>query len=143
LRSAACCLVAIASAAACSAARTGQRDTTSSVAIEPTASINIVTPLRVVRDSAAFVGRTITVRGRCLEISAIRAQGPPPRARSDWQIDDGDVALFVVGPRPADCPVAEGSRANLMVTARVAEDTVPLRIGGVPQARRFLLLPAP
>jgi hypothetical protein len=48
-------------------------------------------------------GETISVRGTCIGYSRVVAIGPQPRTRGDWQLVDGDAAVWVVGPYPQGC----------------------------------------
>jgi hypothetical protein len=87
-------------------------------------------------------GVRISVRGRCLRLTASVAFGPPPRTRSDWQLGDAadsSVAIWVSGPRPRGCDTASGSREISILSATLASDTVSM-FSGAPRARRFLEL---
>lgn len=95
-----------------------------------------------VRDVLArpeLVGRTVTVTGRCLGYGTIRASGPPPRTRSDWQLAEGAAAVWVTGARPTDCSATEGSTHDDTITARVAQDTVRVVATDPGQVRRYLV----
>jgi hypothetical protein len=91
-------------------------------------------------DSASLVGRTVSVTGRCLgyQVPAV-AIGPPPLTRSDWQLEDGGVAVFVSGAYPAGCSATAGSTTPTTVVALVAQDTLPALGNRPATARRYLV----
>jgi hypothetical protein len=96
-------------------------------------------PLRDVADGAVEVGRSIRVRGTCTGYAHVLAAGPPPRTRSDWQLVDGDVALWVVGPYPDGCSGTVPSEAPGTYTMVVTADTLPALGGASPRPRLYLI----
>jgi hypothetical protein len=103
-------------------------------------------PVRTVREllaSDADVGRTVRVAGRCAGYSTPLAEGAPPLTRSDWQLEDEGVAIYVSGPLPAGCSATGGSQARSTIVAQVAQDTMPAA-GDRPAApRRYLVRARP
>jgi len=89
--------------------------------------------------SSALVGRRVRVVGRCLGYSAAVAPGGPPRTRSDWQLEDNGVAIYVTGQLPSGCSATEGSKERPTILAIVAEDTLPARGDRPPTPRRYLV----
>ena len=85
-----------------------------------------------------LVGRTVRVTGRCLGYGVVRAYGPPPRTRSDWQLASGDAAIWVTGQRPAECSATEGSAHDDTIIALVIEDTVRILSSDAGRPRRYL-----
>lgn len=90
--------------------------------------------------SAALVGRTVSVNGRCLGYSTPTvAKGAPPVTRSDWQLEDQGEAIWVTGPLPDGCTSTTPAATAGAVLAIVAEDTLP-GLGGAPAVpRRYLV----
>jgi hypothetical protein len=86
-----------------------------------------------------YVGRTVTTNGKCIGYSTRVAEGPPPRTRSDWQLEDSGVGIWVVGAFPAGCTGAEGDGRRISVRALVAEDTVQLLAPASRKSRRYLV----
>ncbi|MEP6571254.1 MAG: hypothetical protein ABJD11_01115 [Gemmatimonadota bacterium] len=83
-----------------------------------------------VLDSAALVGETVAITGRCLA---------PPVSRSDWQLEDGGAAVYVSEEYPPDCGAATAARSAVTILALVAQDTLP-SLGTHPgRVRRNLL----
>lgn len=89
--------------------------------------------------SGALVGKRVRVQGRCMGYSTPLAVGPPPRTRSDWQLADGSVAIYVVGDFPPGCSPTTGSTEPVTIIGVVTEDTIPARLERPVRARRFLL----
>jgi hypothetical protein len=96
-------------------------------------------PLRDVAAGAVEAGRSIRVRGTCIGYARVVAAGPQPRTRSDWQLVDDDVALWVVGPYPDGCSGTIPSDAPGTYTMVVAADTLPALGGGPPRPRLYLV----
>ena len=95
--------------------------------------------VREIVASGALVGRRVRVAGRCLGYSTPRAVGGPPRTRSDWQLEDDGVAIYVTGPLPVGCSPTEGARETTTILAIVAEDTLSARRERPATARRYLV----
>ncbi len=92
--------------------------------------------LRELLLSGAHVGHRVRVVGRCRTRPAALDR---PARPNQWQLEAEGVAIFVIGAVPSDCS-PPGNHAMLMVTALVAEDTLPA-IGDLPPApRRYLIL---
>ena len=89
--------------------------------------------------SSALVGKRVRVTGRCMGYSTPLAVGPPPRTRSDWQLADGGVAIYVVGTFPPGCSPTTGSSEPVTIIGVVAEDTIPARLERPARARRFMV----
>lgn len=89
--------------------------------------------------SSEYVGMIVRVEGKCLGYGKIVAVGGPPLTRSDWQLEDGGVAIYVSGPLPEDCSATKGSTQRSIIYALVAEDTLRT-IGSRPATpRRYLV----
>lgn len=89
--------------------------------------------------SSTLVGRRVQVTGTCLgyRVPSV-AVGPPPRTRSDWQLESGGVAIYVVGQLPPGCSATEGSTSPTMIIGTVREDTLQGLGPNPPRARRFM-----
>jgi hypothetical protein len=98
-----------------------------------------VTVHALVAEPARYEGRTVVVRGRCLGWNG-PALGTGPITRSDWQLGDGDEAVWVSGPYPAGCGGQGGGAVT--VRAEVVVDTVTQRGTGERRVRAYLLSPA-
>jgi hypothetical protein len=116
-------------------------DTLSSV-LQPDTNIQdklLSVTVRDLLESHEFVGKTVQVEGKCLGYGKIVAQGGPPLTRSDWQLEDDGVAIYVSGPLPAGCSATEGSTVRKVIVAYVAEDTLRGLGGQSNTARRYLV----
>jgi hypothetical protein len=81
--------------------------------------------VRQVLTTQALVGETVVVSGRCLgDATPAVAKGSRPFSGSVWQFEDNGVAVWVAGPKPAGC--GSGSAPAAQITARVAQDSLPL-----------------
>lgn len=79
-------------------------------------------------------GQRVMVSGSCLDQFHTRgAAGPPPVARSDWQLVSGQQVVYVVGPQPGEC-----LSGPVTIVATVGVDTVAGF--GKRQERRYLIL---
>jgi hypothetical protein len=96
--------------------------------------------VRDVLSDPAFAGRAIRISGTCLGYAKPVAEGGPPLTRSDWQLEDGGVAIWVSGPVPDGCSPTEGSKTRSTIAARVAQDTLQAFGGKAPKARRYLIV---
>jgi hypothetical protein len=85
------------------------------------------------------VGDRVRVSGRCLGYTAGPAIGGPPVTRSDWQLEDGGVAVYVTGALPDGCSATGGGASPVAITAVVAEDSVEIGAGRTRTARRYLI----
>jgi hypothetical protein len=87
-----------------------------------------------------LTGLLVEVSGTCLGYSSPTiAKGPPPLTRSDWQLEDQGEAVWVSGPMPPGCSATEPAVAPSVITATVAQDTLP-RLGARDgTVRRYLV----
>ncbi|MDX2120427.1 MAG: hypothetical protein SF070_05080 [Gemmatimonadota bacterium] len=93
--------------------------------------------VRTVLTTQALVGQTVLVSGYCLPAATpAKAHGTQPVRRSDWQLEEHGVAVWVNGPKPAECSAATEARST--ITATVAQDTIP-EFGRVRQLRPYLV----
>lgn len=90
-------------------------------------------------NSDSLIGEWVRVSGRCLGYTAQVAVGPPPLTRSDWQLEDGEMAIYVSGSLPNGCSATEGSSDRITVTAMVAQDTLPALGNRPAMPRRYLV----
>jgi hypothetical protein len=91
--------------------------------------------VRQVLTMQALVGETVVVTGRCLGKDAPTvAKGSRPFSGGVWQIEDNGVAAWVTGAMPKEC---DGGTA--MITARVAQDTLP-RFSPPRTVRQYLVV---
>ncbi|MEO8138134.1 MAG: hypothetical protein ABI742_00750 [Gemmatimonadota bacterium] len=98
------------------------------------------TTVHAVLTTPSLTGRMVEVNGRCLGYSAPTiAKGSPPLTRSDWQLEDQGEAIWVSGPLPAGCTSTTPASAPGLVTATVAQDTLP-GLGGQSAAPRQYLV---
>jgi hypothetical protein len=90
--------------------------------------------------TSAPVGERVQVTGTCLAAGSQSAAGGAPAGTDDWQLGSGGAAIWVTGPRPAGCSPATGSRGQVTIVAKVAEDQLPghgKKPGGT---RRYLVI---
>lgn len=141
-------LLVIASLAACGEGRPAPADVRPlerplALVASPTLGGNpgLATPLVSVRDvvnSRALVGRRVQVMGRCLAPASEHPLARLQNALDEWQLEAEGIAIYVIGPSPRTC--STGTEPAIVVTAVVAEDTLP-PIGDLPPApRRYLIL---
>ncbi len=98
------------------------------------------TTVHALLTTPSLVGRTVEVNGRCLGYSSPTiAKGAPPLTRSDWQLEDQGEAIWVSGPLPAGCTSTIPATAPGLVTATVAQDTLPGLGGQAALARQYLI----
>jgi hypothetical protein len=98
------------------------------------------TTVHALLQSPALVGRTVEVNGRCLGYSSPTiARGAPPLTRSDWQLEDNGEAIWVSGPLPQGCTSTTPATAPGLVTALVAQDTLPGLGGQAASPRQYLI----
>ena len=109
---------------------------TRAVPVAPRAAPNIV-PIRDIIASDRFVGSNVRVTGRCLGYGTL-AVGGPPVTRSDWQLEQDGVAIYVSGERPPDCDSTRGATTFVTISARVAQDTLIGLPGQSSRPRRYL-----
>lgn len=90
----------------------------------------------------AYVGRLVSVSGRCLGWTG-PALGSPPLTRSDWQLEDRGEAVWVSARLPQDCAGPGGGlRPVVRFTGRVLLDTVPHPLRSAePTPRPYLVQP--
>ncbi len=94
--------------------------------------------VRTVLTTEALVGQTVVVSGYCIPAARpAKAHGTQPVKRSDWQLEEHGVAVWVNGPKPAECS-ASPTEARSTITAVVAQDTIPAS-GRVRQIRPYLV----
>jgi hypothetical protein len=99
-----------------------------------------VRTVRELLSSDRDVGRMVRVSGQCLGYGKPVAEGMPPRSRSDWQLEDGGVAIYVTGPLPAGCSATAGATERTTIVARVAQDTMPAMGNREATPRRYLVV---
>jgi hypothetical protein len=90
--------------------------------------------------SSALVGRRVRLIGRCLTHQSSFEVGQPRGVVMVWQFAADGVMVFVAGPPPPGC-ASRRTPVTVMITALVAEDTLPA-IGDLPAARRRYLVRA-
>jgi hypothetical protein len=106
----------------------------------PSGGTTAPTTVHALLTSAALVGRTVEVTGRCLGYSSPTiAKGTPPVTRSDWQLEDQGEAIWVTGPLPEGCSSTTPAAAPAPVVALVAQDTLPGLGGQAATPRRYLV----
>ena len=106
----------------------------------PEASEHRSISVRVLLSTRPKSGTVVTVSGLCYGLAGLLAAGPPPSSRSDWQLGDGSVAVFVVGPIPLNC-VQQANAPSVTIRATVRRDSVAVRLGGPLVERLYLRLP--
>jgi hypothetical protein len=85
------------------------------------------------------VGRMVRLTGHCLTLRGVKAVERPAGAGDLWQLEADGAVIVVSGTRPHAC-TATADTTPVIITAIVAEDTLPA-IGDLPAApRRYLLL---
>jgi hypothetical protein len=82
-------------------------------------------------------GTNIRVSGKCYGLAGTLARGPQPRSRSDWQLGNDTVAVYVTGPSPTECLQAPAPPV-VTIRALVQRDTVALSPVSQPVVRVFL-----
>jgi hypothetical protein len=87
----------------------------------------------------SLVGHLVQVTGTCLGYSTPIAKGPPPRTRSDWQLEDAGEAVWVTGPLPEGCTATTPGSVPGPIRATVAQDTIPSLGGEKPTPRQYLV----
>jgi len=80
--------------------------------------------VKEVTNSSWQAGGLVSVRGTCLRRGAGQAVGAPPLTRSDWELGEDSVAVWVSGPRPPDCTAETGATVSMTVDGVVALDTL-------------------
>ncbi len=108
----------------------------------PTGEKPRLVPLQEILAGAAQPGERVRVEGLCIGYSRVVAVGPQPRTRSDWQLVQGDAAVWVAGPYPAGCSGTEPAQAPGTYPVVVAVDTLAA-LGGAPPRPRYYLIHAP
>lgn len=96
-------------------------------------------PLQEILAGGARPGERVRVEGLCIGYARVMAAGPQPRTRSDWQLVQGETAIWVVGPYPAGCSGTEPAQAPGTYTFVVAVDTVTALAGAPPRPRVHLI----
>lgn len=98
--------------------------------------------LRAILNGDVEVGRRVRVEGVCIGYSRVLAVGPQPRTRSDWQLVQDSVAVWVVGPYPPGCSGTIPSEEAGTYVVVIAADTLPA-LGDAPARPRLYLIHAP
>jgi len=130
-------LAALALGNLCSCARPGM-DSGQEGVIQSPPDQHAWTVHAVVEAPDSIVGMTLRVQGNCAGWGG-PAKGPPPLTRSDWQLTNDTVGLWVSGPLPQGCdPVDPPPELQFEVVAVVAVDTVSILGEVSPLVRRFL-----
>ncbi|HSW29178.1 MAG TPA: hypothetical protein VLH75_06735 [Longimicrobiales bacterium] len=112
------------------------------VASRPVPDAPPMVPLAAIVAGEVEVGRSVRVEGVCIGYSRVQALGPQPRTRSDWQLVDDTVAVWVVGSYPEACSGTVPSRSAGIYTMTVAMDTLPA-LGNAPARHRVYLIHTP
>lgn len=98
--------------------------------------------VRTLLTDPSSVGRTVRITGLCLGYGN-RAEGPPPFSRSDWQLAQDEVAIYVVGRIPTQC-APNGPPSTVTITALVRQDTLRANTMRPRRPRQYLeLIPLP
>lgn len=90
-------------------------------------------------DAPDLVGQTVHVKGRCLGYGSDHVIGTPPHSRSDWALEDDGNAIYVTGPFPPGCSGLEAGKDPIMLTVKVAVDTLTSYADGSKSPRYFLI----
>ena len=99
---------------------------------------DVTASLSEVVASSALVGRRVRLIGRCLTQQGSFELKRPGGVGIVWQFAADGVMVFVAGPPPPGC-ASRHTPVTVMITALVAEDTLP-PIDGLPGApRRYLV----
>ena len=96
-------------------------------------------PLAAIVAGDVPVGRSVRVEGVCIGYSRVQAMGPQPRTRSDWQLVDDSVTVWVVGSYPPGCSGTVPSLSAGTFTMTVAMDTLPALGDAPPRPRVYLI----
>jgi hypothetical protein len=92
--------------------------------------------------SSALVGHRVRLIGRCLTQQSSFELDRPAGVVIVWQFAADGVTVLVAGPPPPGC-ASRHAPVTVMITALVAEDTLPA-IGDLPTApRRYLVRAEP
>lgn len=108
------------------------------IAVRDKKQKDVLSVKELLQDSS-LAGRIVILRGTCLRHSAGQAKGSPPLTRSDWELGGGTEAVWVSGPRPANCSVEKGASASNTVKGRVHADTLRM-FDGREEMRLYLVL---
>jgi len=92
--------------------------------------------VRKILSDRSYVGKLVRLSGTCLEYGHL-AEGGPPKTRSDWQLEQGGVAIYVAGPLPPGC-LGASSAPTVTVTAMVRQDTISVNSSNPRRARQYL-----
>ncbi|MHB1192812.1 MAG: hypothetical protein ACYC6F_07170 [Longimicrobiales bacterium] len=111
-------------------------------AYRPGSDTPSMVPLAAIVAGDVEVGRSVRVEGVCIGYSRVQAVGPQPRTRSDWQLVDDSVAVWVAGSYPQGCSGTVPSGSAGIYTMKVAMDTLPA-LGGAPARPRVYLIHTP
>jgi hypothetical protein len=130
--------IALGMSVACSSAQRMDENTATADTVATAPSNSVEVSIRELVNGAVQVGKVVRTHGQCIGYSKPVAQGPPPRTRSDWQLEDGGIAIWVVGAFPPGCTGAGGDGTRITVSGSVAEDTV-VALNGRGHVRRFLI----
>ena len=130
--------VALGMSVACSSVQKMDENTAAADALATPSSDSLEVSIRELVNGAVQVGKIVRTRGQCIGYATPVAEGSPPRTRSDWQLEDGGIAVWVVGAFPPGCTGAGGDGTFITVSGLVAEDTVVV-LNGPAHVRRFLI----
>ena len=129
--------VALGMSAACSSVQRKENTAAVDTLAAPSSS-RLEVSVRELVNGAVHVGKVVRTRGQCIGYSTPVAEGSPPRTRSDWQLEDDGIAVWIVGAFPTGCTGAGGDGTIITVSGLVAEDTV-VALNGRAHVRRFLI----
>jgi hypothetical protein len=110
---------------------------------EPATNAQTAPPVFGVRsllESPPAAGTILGVTGLCYGLAGTLAAGPPPRSRSDWQLGNDTIALYVVGAIPSEC-VQASEPPLITITAVVERDSIATTLGGPRSERVYLRRP--
>ena len=114
-------------------------DPAHSPTLAPPPDTGVLTLGELLDSADSLVGKTVRVLGACAGWSG-PAGGPPPLSRSDWQLQDDRVGIWVSGPLPQGCdPVNPPAEEIFEILASVAVDTVSAPGVGQGRVRYFLI----
>ncbi len=105
----------------------------------PTGEKPRLVPLQEILAGGAEPGERVRVEGLCIGYSRVMAVGPQPRTRSDWQLVQGEAAVWVAGPYPAGCSGAVAAETPGTYTFVVSVDTLPALGSALPRPRVYLI----
>lgn len=92
--------------------------------------------VRSILEDPSSIGTTVRLTGMCSVFGSL-AEGTPPVTRSDWQLSQSGVAIYVTGRPPAGCAMGSSPK-EVTITARVLQDTLPANPARPRRPRQYL-----